>query len=229
MRVLLVEDEIRLAEALAYILNKHNYGVDLAGDGVAGRELAETGVYDLIILDRMLPRKEGLQVLKELRATGIETPVLILTAKDAVKDRVEGLDAGADDYLIKPFSNEELLARVRALSRRGTQALQEDILSFASLTFSPRNGEVRCGAALVRLTHKESQLLELLFRNKSQIVTKDLILDKVWGLESEVEMNNIEVNLSLLRRKLKSLQCPVVIETVRGLGYRLKEGKKTVK
>lgn len=223
-----MEDELRLAEALSYILHKNNYGVDLADDGIKGQELAETGVYDLIILDRMLPGRDGLAVLKTLRKNGLQTPVLILTARDAVSDRVEGLDSGADDYLVKPFSTEELLARIRALSRRRSQSIQNEQLNLAELTFSPLKGVIEYGGKTVRLTPKESMLLELLLRNKNQVISKEQILDKVWGLESDVEMNNIEVYLSFLRRKLRSLKSPIMIETVRGIGYCLREGDRLV-
>ncbi len=223
MRILLVEDEVRLAEALCYILKKNSYGVDVAYDGITGQDMAETGIYDVIILDRMLPGKEGLEVLKALRKGEVATPVLILTAKDAVCDRVDGLDSGADDYLIKPFATDELLARIRALNRRPTEAIQSECIKTPTLSFNPLSGEVESGGHSVRLTLKESQLLELLLRNKKQVITKEQILDKVWGLDSEVETNTIEVHLSYLRKKLNSLRCGINIEAVRGIGYCLKE------
>ncbi|MCR4436889.1 MAG: response regulator transcription factor [Clostridiales bacterium] len=224
MRLLLIEDEVRLSEALAYILKKNNYGIDTAYDGITGLEMAETGIYDLIILDRMLPGKEGLEILKEMRKKGIHTPVIVLTARDAVRDRVEGLDSGADDYLVKPFSTEELLARIRALSRRQGEVLQAGPLVLGSLVFDPLKAEIACGEEAVKLTLKESMILELLMRNKNQVITKDLILDKVWGVGSDIEINNLDVYLSYLRKKMASLNCGVVIETVRGVGYCLKEG-----
>jgi DNA-binding response OmpR family regulator len=222
--MLLVEDEVRLAEALAYILKKNGYGVDVANDGITGQDMAETGIYDLIILDRMLPGKEGLQILKELRKSKVVTPVLILTAKDAVGDRVEGLDCGADDYLIKPFATEELLARIRALQRRQREVLNSECLKTSTLSFNPLSGEVESSGESVRLTLKETQLLELLLRNRKQVITREQILDKVWGLDSDIEINTIEVHLSYLRKKLNSLNCGISIEAVRGIGYCLKEG-----
>jgi DNA-binding response OmpR family regulator len=224
MRILLVEDEVRLAEALSYVLKKNGYGVDVAHDGITGQDMAETGIYDLIILDRMLPGKEGLQILKELRKSKVTTPVLILTAKDAVGDRVEGLDCGADDYLIKPFATEELLARIRALQRRRSEVLQSECIKTSSLSFNPLSGEVESGGESVRLTLKEAQLLELLLRNRKQVITREQILDKVWGLDSDIEINTIEVHLSYLRKKLNSLNCGISIEAVRGIGYCVKEG-----
>ncbi|OAA86863.1 response regulator transcription factor [Clostridium ljungdahlii] len=224
MRLLLVEDEVMLSDALVYILKKNNYVVDAAYDGITGEEMAESEIYDLIILDRMLPEKNGLDILKFIRKKGIETPVLMLTAMDSIENRVEGLDNGADDYLVKPFSKEELLARIRALSRRHTDFIQHGSIKLSSLIFDPLRGEIQCNGNKTKLTTKESQLLELLARNKNQVLTKDQILDRVWGLDSDIEMNNnIEVYFSYLRKKLRELKCNVVIETIRGIGYCLKE------
>ncbi len=223
MRILLVEDEVRLAEALSYILEKNGHGVDQAHDGITGQDMAETGIYDLIILDRMLPGKEGLQILKELRKSEVATPVLFLTARDAVSDRVDGLDSGADDYLVKPFSTDELLARIRALHRRQTDVIQDECLKTSRVSFNPLSGEVWSGEDCVRLTVKESRLLEILLRNLKQVLTRDQLLDKVWGLDSDVEINTLEAHLSYLRKKLNSLNCGLVIEAVRGIGYTLKE------
>ncbi|KJR49434.1 Regulation of D-alanyl-lipoteichoic acid biosynthesis, DltR [Desulfosporosinus sp. I2] len=223
MRILLVEDEPRLSEALTYILKKNSYGVDTAYDGETGQAMAETGAYDLIILDRMLPRKEGVALLKELRNQGIHTPILLLTAKDSLQDRVEGLDAGADDYLVKPFSTEELLARLRALGRRPSGQIQDKQLIVAGLSFKPLHCELTNGNdETVKLTLKESLLLELFMRNPGQVITKEQILDRVWGPDTEVETNNVEIYVHYLRKKLNSPN--VRIETVRGIGYSLKEG-----
>ena len=221
MRILLVEDEPRLSEALTYILKKNNYGVDAASDGETGQAMAETGVYNLIILDRMLPRKEGVALLKELRSQGIHTPVLLLTAKDSLQDRVEGLDAGADDYLVKPFSTEELLARLRALGRRPSGQIQDEQLIVAGLNLKPLHCELTQGNKTVKLTLKESLLLELFMRNPGQVITKEQILDRVWGIDTDVEPNNVEIYIHYLRKKLNSPN--VRIETVRGIGYCLKE------
>ncbi|WP_446897910.1 response regulator transcription factor [Clostridium sp. LBM24168] len=224
MRLLLVEDEIMLSDALVYILRKNNYNVDTAYDGIKGQEMAETEIYDIIILDRMLPGKDGLDVLKELRNKHIEIPVIILTAMDSIENRIEGLDNGADDYLIKPFSKDELLARIRALGRRNVNYIQDGNIKLRSLVFDPLRSEIDCNGIKVKLTSKESQLLELLARNKNQVITRDQILDRVWGIDCDIEMNNnIEVYFSHLRKKLKSIKSGVVIETVRGVGYCLKE------
>lgn len=224
MRLLLVEDEIRLSDALAYILKKNKYSVDVANDGITGLELAESGIYDVIILDRMLPGMSGEDILKNIRSAGISTPVLFLTAMDTIADRVAGLDHGADDYLIKPFATDELLARIRALGRRNSDTLINDVLSISTTTFDPLKCEVENNGLVTKLTHKESQMLELFIRNKNQVITREQILDRVWGIDSEVEINSIEVYLSYLRKKLSQIQSDIRIETIRGIGYCIKEG-----
>lgn len=224
MRLLLVEDEIMLSDALVYILKKNNYIVDAAYDGIEGDEMAQSQIYDVIILDRMLPGKNGIDILKNIRKMKSETPVIMLTAMDSIDNRVEGLDNGADDYLIKPFDTKELLARIRALGRRHTNFIQGENIKLSSMVFDPTRGEIECDGNKVKLTSKESQLLELLVRNKNQVITKDQILDRVWGIDSDVEMNNnIEVYFSYLRRKLRKVTNNVIIETIRGIGYCLKE------
>lgn len=224
MRLLLVEDEIMLSDALVYILKKNNYAVDAAYDGIEGDEMAQSKIYDIIILDRMLPQKNGIDILKNLRKRKIETPVIMLTAMDTIENRVEGLDNGADDYLVKPFDTKELLARIRALSRRHTDFIQDGNIELSSLMFDPLKTEMEYEGNKIKLTAKESQLLELLARNKNQVITKDQILDRVWGIDSDIEMNNnIEVYFSYLRKKLRKIGSNVEIETVRGVGYCLKE------
>lgn len=223
MRLLLVEDEQRLSDALVTILQDNNYSVDTAYDGEVGQDMAESGIYDVVILDRMLPSKEGLQILKELRNKGIQSPVLLLTAKDSIEDKVEGLDAGADDYLVKPFSTKELLARIRALARRQTDQISNDKLKAGSLELDTLRCEVTNRNETIRLTFKESQLLELFMRKKGQVITKEYILDKVWGIDSIVEMNNIEIYIHYLRKKLNPECCGIQIETIRGVGYCLRE------
>lgn len=223
MQLLLIEDEKRLADALSYLLKKQKYGVDVAHDGETGQEMAETGIYDLIILDRMLPLKEGVSLLKEIRSQGIATPVLLLTARDSVEDRVEGLDAGADDYLVKPFATEELLARIRALARRRENKLQSEKITVGRLTLDPFQCAASDGAETIKFTLKETRLLELFMRNPGQVLTKEQILDRIWGLDSEVEMNNIEIYIHFLRKKINPRSTQIQIVTVRGVGYSLKE------
>lgn len=219
MKLLLIEDEQRLAEALSHILRKKGYVVDCAADGETGLDMAATGVYDIIILDRMLPNKDGISLLKDFRSFGFETPVIFLTAKDSPRDRVEGLDAGADDYLIKPFSSEELLARLRALSRRKSKNLTDGKLKAANLEFDPLLGQVTKGDEVIKLSLKESLLLEILMRNYGLVVSKERILEKVWGYYADIETANVDLYIHYLRKKLNTSY----IKTVRGVGFYFKE------
>jgi DNA-binding response OmpR family regulator len=223
MRILLVEDEANLSEALVYTLKKNNYIVDAAFDGITGQQMAESRAYNVIILDRMLPGKDGLDVLTELRKQGITTPVLILTAKDSVKNRIEGLDSGADDYMTKPFSKGELLARVRALGRRQTEIIVNEEMYIGNMGFNPLKGEIRINGRTIKLTSKESQILEILIKNKNMVVSKEQIMERIWGFQTDIELNNIEVYLSYLRKKLAMSDCGIIIETIRARGYCLKE------
>lgn len=215
MRLLLVEDERRLSEALSHILRVNSYTVDTAFDGVMGLTMATDGIYDIIILDRMLPGRDGISFLKEFRSLGFATPVLLLTAKDSPKDRVDGLDAGADDYLVKPFFTNELLARLRALSRRKGKDIISNTISAAGIELDPLKGEAIKGSEVIHLTPKESTLLELLMRNVDQVLTKDRIMEKVWGYNSETELANVDLYIHYLRKKLNLSS----IKTVRGVGY----------
>lgn len=215
MRLLLVEDEERLVEALSYLLRKNGYTVDTALDGNLGMEMASTGIYDVIILDRMLPGLDGIQILMEIRRQQFDTPVLLLTAKDAPKDRVEGLDAGADDYLVKPFATDELLARLRALGRRKSKPFADIRVSAGDLILDPLRCEVNKGEEVISLSAKESLLLQLLMGNPGQVVSKERIFEKVWGYYSEAEFANVELYIHYLRKKLGN----EYIKTVRGIGY----------
>lgn len=221
MRILIVEDEFKLAEALAKILAKNRYIADIATDGHEGLDKASTGIYDLILLDIMLPRLSGLQILRRLRSLGIKTPVILLTAKDDTQDKVAGLDAGADDYITKPFSSDELLARIRALFRRGNSLSTDNTISFESLSLNQSTYELVCGERSIKLGLKEMGIIEMLIRAGRRIVTKDEMLKKVWGYDTEAEFNNVEVYISLLRKKLAHIHAPIGISTVRGVGYNL--------
>jgi DNA-binding response OmpR family regulator len=223
VNILLIEDEKSLADALAHLLKKSNYAVAVAHNGIEGQYLAETGVHDIIILDRLLPGKDGMAVLKSLRQSGISTPVLILTAKDSIQNRVEGLDGGADDYLVKPFSRDELLARLRALGRRHADIVFNNEIAMGNILFNPHKGEISCREQIVRLTVREVQLLEMLIKNRDLVLSKSQILEKVWGYDTEVDLNNVEVYLSYLRKKLSKLKGGVIIQTIWGIGYCLKE------
>lgn len=224
MRLLLVEDEKRLSDALVYVLKKNRYTVDAAYDGVTGEDMALSDIYDVIILDWMLPKKDGIRILKTIRAQGIKAPVLFLTARDTVENRVEGLDSGADDYLIKPFSNDELLARVRALSRRQGELLQNNTLMAGNLTLDTSQCKVYSVENMpIKLTLKECQLLELFMKNKGLVITKEQLLDRIWGFEMDSDYNNVEIYVHYLRKKLDNCEANVRISTIRGIGYCLEE------
>lgn len=219
MRILIVEDEIYLAEALAQILKKNNYIVDTAEDGSTGLDNALSGIYDLIILDIMLPEIDGISVLKKLREEGISTPVILLTAKGQTSDKVKGLDSGADDYLPKPFEIEELLARIRAAIRRRGEVQPDTNLKYGDIELNTSTLKLYKGAKEIKLVLKESQLLEFLILRKTSVTSKELVIEKLWGFDSEAEHNNVEVYISFLRKKLSSLNSSVIINTVRGVGY----------
>lgn len=223
MKILIVEDEVRLAESLCAILENEGYEVDTCFDGESGLDYAETGVYDLLILDIMMPKKDGIEVLRTLRQQQDTVPILLLTAKGTVPDKVLGLDSGADDYLPKPFDTGELLARVRALSRRAAGQVNVSQLAMGDLIFQPDSYELSCGSKKIALTQREGALLEYLMRNRDQVISKEQILDKIWGFDSEAEHNHVEVYVSFLRKKLLSLEANVQIRTLRGMGYQMEE------
>lgn len=221
MRVLLVEDEKALAAALSKIMSKNNILVDVSHDGEEGSMLAQKDIYDVIILDIMLPNKSGLEILRELRAKNKKTPVLFLTARDTVADRVKGLDTGADDYLIKPFATEELLARIRALGRRPKDMLEGNVLELGNVKLHIDSGEVVIDGIRKKLTQKETQLLEILLKNPRMVLSKEMLLDRVWGVDGNAMENSVEIYIHYLRKKLDPSN--LVIETIRGIGYVLKE------
>ena len=221
MKILIVEDEVRLAEALQQILVKNRHAADIEHNGASGLDQALTGLYDVILLDIMLPRMNGLEVLRELRKAGIATPVLLLTARDEASDKVTGLDCGADDYLTKPFNTEELLARIRALGRRRGAPLADDQLKFDNTSLDLSTYELACNGKVVRLGMKEFQIMEIFMAHGNRIAGKEDLIAKVWGYDSEAEYNNLEVYVSFLRKKLAHIHSPVVIRTVRGVGYAL--------
>lgn len=220
MRILIVEDEIRLAEALGQIMSEHKYAVDMVHDGADGLDYALSGLYDVIVLDVMLPKRSGFEVVRELRAKKIATPVLLLTARDEIMDKVIGLDYGADDYMTKPFSPEELLARIRALTRRQGEVVLEE-LSFADLTLNLSTYCLWAGSKSVHLGFKEFEVLKILMSNPKIVVPKEDLITKVWGMESNAEDNNVEAYISFLRKKLFFLGSRAGIGTVRKVGYRL--------
>ena len=219
MRVLIVEDEARLAATLRDLLEMNGYTADVCGDGESGLDNALSSIYDVILLDVMLPRLDGFTVLRRLRAEGVSTPVLMLTARSDVSDRVTGLDAGADYYLTKPFEPKELLACIRALTRRQPELRPADAPEFGDLRLEQESFALSCGERSVRLSRKEFDIMELLMRSRGMVATKESLLVKVWGYESDAEDNNVEVYISFLRKKLEHLRSRVRIRTIRMVGY----------
>jgi len=227
MRLLLIEDEKKLAETLVQLLRKESYLVDVSYDGEDGLYNALTGIYDLILLDIMLPKVDGLTILKTIRKEAIQTPVIMLTAKSEIDDTVTGLDYGADDYLAKPFDIKELLARIRANVRRRNEPVI-DLLRYGDLKLDKETLQLNKDSKAITLTLKEAELMELFMLNSKITLSKDLIIDKIWGFEAEVDYNHVEVYISFLRKKLKFLNSEVAIFTLRGVGYTLKGGEGDV-
>lgn len=221
MRILVVEDEMQLADALSEILKRNKYFVDTVYNGTDGLDSALTDVYDCVVLDIMLPGMNGIEVLRNMRREKISTPVLLLTARSEVEDKINGLDCGADDYLTKPFVTGELLARIRALTRRKGELIDENKLTFNGLELNKNSCSIIYGGSDVKLSLKEYQIMELLMANPRQILPKERIIEKIWGYESDVEYNNIEVYISFLRKKLSVIGAQTQIKTARGIGYSL--------
>ena len=224
MRVLIVEDEVRLADTLRDLLDLNGYTSDICHDGESGLDNALSAIYDVILLDVMLPRMDGFTVLRNLRQNGCSTSVLMLTARSDVSDKVTGLDSGADYYLTKPFDPKELLACIRALTRRQPELRNTDLLRCGDLQLEKNAFTLRCGERSVRLSRKEFDMLELLMLNQKLVITKENLLVKVWGYDSDAEDNNVEVYISFLRRKLEHLHSQVKIRTIRMVGYCLEPG-----
>ena len=224
MRVLVIEDETRLAATLRDLLEMDGYTADVCHDGEAGLDNALSGIYDVVLLDVMLPKLDGFTVLRRLREAGNAVPVLMLTARSEVSDKVEGLDRGADYYLTKPFDPKELLACVRALARRQPELRNTGILEFGGLRLDKNSFTLSCGERSVRLSRKEFDICELLMLNRNLVLTKESLLLKIWGYESNAEDNNVEVYISFLRKKLAHIQARVKIRTIRMVGYCLEEG-----
>ncbi len=221
MRLLLVEDEKRMAQALCEILRQEKYDVDHFADGLDGLYALETKGYDLAILDVMLPHKNGFEIAKQARKEGVKTPILMLTAKSELDDKVTGLDCGADDYLTKPFMTKELLARLRALGRRNINS-PDGTLAFGDITLNKETSTLFCGENSVRLSEKELHILEYLIANQGQILTREQLAVKIWGYDSDTEYNNVEVYMSFARKKLNFVKAKVEIKAVRGIGYELR-------
>lgn len=224
MRLLIAEDNRDISKALVTLFEKNNYGADAVYNGNDALEYALTGNYDGIILDIMMPGQDGIEVLKKLRQKHIATPVLMLTAKGEISDRVTGLDAGADDYLPKPFAISELLARVRAMLRRRSD-FQPDILDINGVQLNRGTLELSYDDRTVRLVAREFQVLEMLMEHKEQIISTDTMMEHIWGWDSDVEVNIVWVTISNIRKKFQSLNAPLQIRAVRGIGYQLEENR----
>lgn len=222
MKVLIVEDEVRLADALGQIMKEQHYQADIVYNGIDGLSCGLSGEYDVIVLDVMLPGENGFQVVKKLREARIQTPVLMLTARDDIQDKVTGLDRGADDYMTKPFIPEELLARIRALSRRQGEVIVEE-MKFGDLTLTLSANDLCCGTKSIHLGYKEFEVLKILMSNSGRIVSKETLISRVWGSDSDAEDNNVEAYISFLRKKLNFVGSRVEISTLRKVGYRLEE------
>ena len=224
MRILVVEDEYSLADAMGEALKRENYMVDISYEGNSALDIALSRIYDIIILDLMLPNLNGLEILKYIREEKISSYVMILTAKGELDDKVKGLDYGADDYMTKPFHIRELLARIRAVSRRNGD-IDDYMLSFADLKLNLKTCDIlnTNNSQYMTLSGKEFALMEFLFRNKNQVVNREQIAERIWGYDNDSQYNNVEVYVSFLRKKIKFLESNVRIKAIRGIGYMLEE------
>ena len=220
MKLLLVDDERQLTSALSVILKQKNFDVDTADDGEEGIDMAMTGIYDVIVLDVMMPKVDGITVLKTLRNNKISTPIIMLTAKGETGDKIYGLNMGADDYLAKPFDTNELIARIRALNRRKAE-FTGDVLSFNDITLNRDTLELCCNSRKITLGKKEFHILEMLIINQGKSIDKERFIEKIWGYDTNAEYNTIEVYVSFLRKKLNAIQSKTEIKSIRGIGYTL--------
>ncbi|RLQ97439.1 response regulator transcription factor [Falsibacillus albus] len=221
MNILLAEDDEQLGELIVFMLQKKGgYKVDWVMDGEDAYAYANASHYDVLVLDWMMPKEDGISVCRHLRQEGYSGAILILTAKDAVQDRIEGLDAGADDYLVKPFEIDELLARLRALSRRNYAPILEDRLVINDMVLNRTSQTVRQGEQEIQLSRREFQLLDFLVQNKGQVLPRELILDRVWGLDADVSTKTIDATIKLLRKKLDMIEKQDMLQSIRGVGYK---------
>lgn len=223
MKILIIEDEYSLADAIAETLKKENFTVEIKTDGQKGEEEALTNIYDLILLDVMLPNKNGFEILKQLRKEKVDTPIIMLTSKTEIYDKLNGLENGADDYITKPFHMRELVARVKVILKRNSNLENTDIIEFADIKLDLRTGIMSCRKNEITINGKELELLEVLLINRKQIISRETLANKIWGYDSDTEYNNVEVYVSFLRKKLKLLNSQVKIKAVRGIGYKMED------
>jgi Response regulators consisting of a CheY-like receiver domain and a winged-helix DNA-binding domain len=224
MRILLAEDEKEMSNALVAILKHNNYSIDPVFNGTDALDYGLSENYDVIILDVMMPGMNGIEVLEKLRQSGINTPVLMLTAKSQIEDRINGLDKGADDYLSKPFAMGELLARIRAMGRRKSE-FTPNLIEVGNISLNKENYELSNGKSSLRLANKEFQMLEMLMTNPKRMISTEQFMERIWGYDTEAEINVVWVYISYLRKKLASLEANIKIKAVRGVGYSLEEGE----
>ena len=223
MNILIIEDEYSLADAVAETLKNEKFNVCIKTNGEDGEDEALTENYDLIILDVMLPKKNGFEILRYLRQEKIKTPIIMLTAKSEMEDKLNGLEHGADDYITKPFSMRELIARIKAVLKRTNNIENTDSLEFADLCLDLKNAKLKSGHNEIQISGKELELLEQLLLNKNQVLSREYLIERIWGYENESEYNNVEVYITFIRRKLKLIESKVNIKAVRGIGYKLEE------
>lgn len=221
MHVLLAEDDMKLGKLIKYMLEQNGISTEWVTTGDMIYDYAMYEDYDVLVLDWMLPKMSGVDACKKLRSDGYQRAILLLTARDSIEDRVTGLDAGADDYLVKPFEFAELMARLRALGRRSSQKIQQDMMDLGDFTLDRTSKVLKKGEQVIQLSPREFQIFDLLVQNMGIVVPRDIILDRIWGLESEVSSNNIDSYVKLLRKKLESADGQMIISTIRGVGYKL--------
>lgn len=223
MKILIVEDEYSLADAIAETLQKENYTTKIVTNGEDGEDEALTGIYDLILLDVMLPKKDGFEILRNLKNEKINTPIIMITAKSEMSDKLKGLENGIDDYITKPFHMRELIARIKIVLRRNSNIEDDNILEYSDLKLDLSTGKMSSNGNEISINGKELELLEILLLNKNQIISKEALINKIWGYDSNAEYNYVEVYASFLRKKLKLLKSKVKIKAVRGMGYKMEE------
>ena len=221
MKILIIEDEYSLADAISDTLEREGFTVEIKTDGEKGEDEALTNVYDLILLDVMLPHKDGFEILRTLKSEKIEAPIIMLTAKSEIYDKLNGIENGADDYITKPFHMRELVARVKNVIKRKSNVEDTDVLEYNDIKLDLKSGILTCNNNEILINGKELELLEILLINKNQIVNKENLASKIWGYNSEAEYNNVEVYTTFLRRKLKLIKSNVKIKAIRGMGYKL--------
>jgi len=223
MRILLVEDDLNLCDSISFQLEKEGFLVDCCHDGNDALHWISQQAHDLVLLDRMIPSMDGLHVLKNMRKSGSETPVILITALGELNDKIDGLESGADDYIVKPFAFEELLARIRSISRRPVHWQSSHILKFGDISFDSYQKNLSCGLLTCSLSKREAELLENFLRNPGQTLPRDVLLARVWGPDAGVEDGNLDNYIHFLRRRLKAVESSITLKTVRGIGYRLED------